>query len=143
MKPDDPTVKWCPRCQQTLPIGDFRLRSRGGWSAYCKPCAADYYRNTRVRDPFVKLRHNLARKGGPVASVPELRTLGEPHTCYLCGRKITWKTAELDHVIPRCRGGMSTIDNLRWAHRRCNRMKHDLTLMEFRQLAKRILDFTS
>lgn len=51
--------------------------------------------------------------------------------CWLCGDKIYNPVTELhlltnqsfpslDHVIPRCKGGTMSLDNLRAAHRICN-----------------------
>ena len=36
--------------------------------------------------------------------------------CALTGVKLTAENAHLDHVIPRAKGGISTIENLRWLH---------------------------
>jgi 5-methylcytosine-specific restriction endonuclease McrA len=61
----------------------------------------------------------------------ELKTqLGEPSVCYLCGLPVGWGDAELDHIIPLSQGGATKIENLNWSHRRCNRIKHDLTVAE-------------
>ena len=69
--------------------------------------------------------------------MPELRAIGEPSICYLCGCEVSWTGAEIDHVVPLASGGQSVPSNLLWTHRRCNRVKHDLTLPELRQhLAK-------
>jgi|JI9StandDraft_1071089.scaffolds.fasta_scaffold05542_2 5-methylcytosine-specific restriction endonuclease McrA len=44
-------------------------------------------------------------------------------TCHICGKRVTFKTMELDHVIPLARGGNHTEDNLKTAHPTCNRRK--------------------
>ncbi len=46
--------------------------------------------------------------------------------CSLTGRRLDRENAQLDHIIPRKRGGMSTVDNLRWIHRDANYAKRDL-----------------
>jgi 5-methylcytosine-specific restriction endonuclease McrA len=43
-------------------------------------------------------------------------------------------------VQPRSKGGETTTSNLRWACKRCNRIKHDLTLDELRAHLMRMLD---
>jgi hypothetical protein len=49
--------------------------------------------------------------------------------CYYCGKPAdTW-----DHVVPRKRGGLSTIDNLVPACRSCNSQKNARTLYEYRK----------
>lgn len=43
------------------------------------------------------------------------------HICQLCGREILlFKTASLDHIIPRSAGGRTRERNLRLAHKKCN-----------------------
>jgi 5-methylcytosine-specific restriction endonuclease McrA len=58
-------------------------------------------------------------------------------TCYLTGRPIDlYKTRQyqLDHVIPRSKGGSLTLDNCDFAVKEANFAKGDLTLEEFFQL---------
>lgn len=52
--------------------------------------------------------------------------------CHLCHEPIDYSlkspdpySFEIDHVIPRSKGGADTVDNLAPAHRRCNREKWD------------------
>ncbi len=67
--------------------------------------------------------------------------IGYPTVCHICGEKIAEvKDAELDHVIPKAQGGENCPENLRWAHRTCNRMKHNLTMAEFIELAHKIIE---
>lgn len=65
--------------------------------------------------------------------------MGEPSTCYLCAKPIEQPEATLDHVIPTSRGGRNHTSNVRWACRRCNQMKADLTLDELYEAALTIL----
>ena len=66
--------------------------------------------------------------------------LGEPETCYLCGGSLNLGAAEVDHIVPKSKGGNTTISNLRWAHRSCNRIKHDLTVEDMKEQMRKILD---
>ena len=43
--------------------------------------------------------------------------------CWICDEPIAADAATLDHVKPRCRGGTSTLDNLRIACAPCNSLK--------------------
>lgn len=46
--------------------------------------------------------------------------------CALCGRPILdMKDCTVDHIRPRAKGGLTTIDNCQLAHRECNRKKGD------------------
>jgi 5-methylcytosine-specific restriction endonuclease McrA len=46
--------------------------------------------------------------------------------CWLCGEQVGFyggvlpDAGTLDHVVPRARGGRSTLENLKLAHRKCN-----------------------
>lgn len=43
--------------------------------------------------------------------------------CPLCGRIMTFKTCNVDHIIPRSRGGSNARLNLRLTHVVCNRLR--------------------
>lgn len=51
--------------------------------------------------------------------------------CAITGRRLTRETAELDHILPKVRGGTDDIANLRWTCKEVNRAKRDLTDAEF------------
>jgi 5-methylcytosine-specific restriction endonuclease McrA len=62
-------------------------------------------------------------------------------SCYLTGEKIDYsdgQTYELDHFVPRCKGGSSKLDNLRLCTRISNRVKNGLSFDEFIQLCAKI-----
>ena len=51
--------------------------------------------------------------------------------CYLCNKPITnMQEANIDHVIPRSRGGSNRMSNLRLTHESCNTIKADKLLSE-------------
>lgn len=43
--------------------------------------------------------------------------------CSICHLHVRREDASVDHVVPLSKGGPSTMDNLRLAHRRCNSSK--------------------
>jgi 5-methylcytosine-specific restriction endonuclease McrA len=45
------------------------------------------------------------------------------NTCQYCGRRFSRNDLNLDHVVPRSRGGTSTWENVVCSCHRCNRMK--------------------
>jgi 5-methylcytosine-specific restriction endonuclease McrA len=51
--------------------------------------------------------------------------------CALTGERLTRENAEVDHILPRKRGGGDEIANLRWTTKTANRMKRDMTDEEF------------
>lgn len=61
-------------------------------------------------------------------------------TCYLCGKPISKrqkaphpKSPSLDHVLPVCKGGGHTLENVKAAHLQCNQSKGGKTLEEYRK----------
>lgn len=49
--------------------------------------------------------------------------LRDHHTCQYCGNKFPAKELTYDHVLPRCRGGRTTWQNIVAADTHCNRKK--------------------
>lgn len=137
-------MKTCTKCHLPKPIkGNYRYRS-GKQShtlhTWCNQCHYEY-KVSRPRTKWERLAHNINRKGVGRVSIPNLRDkLGEPCTCYLCGLPVSWETAEIDHVAPISRGGINDINNLKWAHRICNRVKHNLNIDEMLELFQQIID---
>lgn len=43
--------------------------------------------------------------------------------CQLCGKKLTYNQATLDHIIPLAMGGSNSVDNLQLSCIQCNRLK--------------------
>ena len=59
--------------------------------------------------------------------------------CPYTNRKlIIGENCELDHKVPRAKGGPDELDNLQWIYFSVNRMKHDLTESEFMELIDEI-----
>lgn len=134
-------VKRCPRCgevkdlaSQFFLLGGTQKSQAARYRPHCKAC----HNRDRSDWPW-SLRITDLRKLGPAPSVAELRDgLGEPYECYLCGDGLTWDVASIDHVLPVSRGGTNAVQNLRWSHRQCNRVKSDLLLDEFYALVWKI-----
>lgn len=53
--------------------------------------------------------------------------------CALSGRRLD-RSAQLDHKLPKARGGDDTIENLQWLCKEANLAKRDLTDAEFKDL---------
>jgi len=123
--------KKCSKCEVEKPLSEFRKRSkRDTYQSWCKKCEKCYQRKSESYK-WQKLKNNLKRYPKSDVTLEQIKSqLGEPDTCYLCGLPLKWEHAEVDHVIPLTKGGMTTISNLKWAHKKCNRMKHDYTIPE-------------
>lgn len=58
--------------------------------------------------------------------------------CALTGAKLD-RTAQIDHILPKTRGGMDNIENLRWVTTEVNLAKRDLTDAEFFALCGNVM----
>ena len=73
-----------------------------------------------------------------------LDKIGPNPTCYLTGLPIDIDkphTYELDHIIPRSRGGDNSIDNLGLCTKQANRAKSDMSKDEFINLCNLVHNF--
>ncbi len=52
---------------------------------------------------------------------------------------VVGKDAEVDHIIPKSKGGSSEINNLQWVLKGINRMKHGMAHKEFSELLSLIV----
>lgn len=59
-----------------------------------------------------------------------------PH-CYLCNIKLTEKTATIDHIIPKSRGGKLRLGNVALCCKLCNTTKSGKSLIDALQLIKK------
>ena len=61
--------------------------------------------------------------------------------CALSGAKLTRENAELDHKLPKSRGGKDMIENLQWVTFDVNRAKRSLTDAEFTSLCCAVMEW--
>lgn len=72
-----------------------------------------------------------------------LARLGDEPKCYLTGRPLDLsksRSYELDHIIPRSKGGENSLENCGVACRDANQSKRDMLLEEYFQLCKEVLE---
>lgn len=88
-------------------------------------------------DDFFKWK---ARKSYIWLTADELSALwaSQDGRCALTGQPLD-STAELDHIIPRSRGGEDTLENARWLTRVANQAKRDLLDSEFLELCRSVV----
>lgn len=73
-----------------------------------------------------------------------IKKYGWETTCYLTGRVLNLRqprTYHFDHKVPYSKGGSSNIDNLGITCREANLAKSNLTIEEFLQICKEVLEF--
>ena len=72
-----------------------------------------------------------------------LKKIGPNPTCYLTGRSINLaegKSYHLDHILPRSKGGDNSLANCGIACKAANQAKTDMTLEEFVQLCREVVE---
>ncbi|NBX98082.1 hypothetical protein EBQ81_04430 [bacterium] len=73
-----------------------------------------------------------------------LQKIGKNPKCYLTGKDIDLldsRSYQLDHIIPRSKGGQNTLDNCQIATKDANYAKGNLMLDEFFALCKSVVDY--
>ena len=73
-----------------------------------------------------------------------LNKIGDDPVCALTGRPIDLlksRTYQLDHIIPKSKGGDNSLENCQLACRDANQAKHDLTLNDFISLCREVVDY--
>jgi hypothetical protein len=81
---------------------------------------------------------------GQRATAAELKSIVEKqgYRCALTGRSLTPKNSELDHVVPRSKGGSNEACNLQWLHRQVNRAKGTMPQSDFIAMCQEVSDWT-
>lgn len=72
-----------------------------------------------------------------------LQKIGNHPACSLTGRPIDLldsRSYQLDHIIPRAKGGTNSLDNCQLTCREANQAKHELTLDEFVKLCREVVN---
>jgi 5-methylcytosine-specific restriction endonuclease McrA len=59
--------------------------------------------------------------------------------CWYCGRTLTTRTATIDHIIPKSKGGKDDFGNLRLACASCNSTRGSSDDIEFRKLRRAMM----
>jgi len=108
--------KWCNRCKQVLLIEEFYPQIKGSnkRAKYCKKC------NTTSS----KIRVEALEYG--VKNVFQTAN----NLCVKCFLEL--HNFDVDHILPRSKGGTDKVDNLQIMCRSCNRKKSDKESIDYR-----------
>ncbi len=79
-------TKWCPRCENYLPIAQFGRRPSGNPQSFCFPCQKGYLHETRIQKLF----------GIDAAEYQRILTL-QGGRCAICRQKPRSKNLAVDH----------------------------------------------
>lgn len=116
----------------------------------------NYYQNKRIKNisDILNLKiisfhrkysgREVIEREKPMFTEKELlKKIGKKPKCYLTGRPIDLldsRSYQLDHIVPRSKGGKNTLDNCQIACKEANFAKGDLLLIDFFALCKEILE---
>jgi 5-methylcytosine-specific restriction endonuclease McrA len=106
----------------------------------------DYLRRWMAAHPGYRHKYNhMRRLKTRVATDPLVDRLiliwkkERSFICYYCQRKHSTKNLEIDHIVPICRGGIHTCENICRSCKTCNRRKKSRSLSELRFLGQMLL----
>jgi 5-methylcytosine-specific restriction endonuclease McrA len=88
--------------------------------------STEIYNTTKVTK---QLRKNVWDKNNDMNSINLMDSI-----CTICSSHITYDTFECGHIIPRIRGGLTTIDNLERICKQCNRDMGRMNLLIYKQI---------
>lgn len=113
------------------------------------PKTAYIYRDTRtalstnIKDKIRRFHGSIPEDNrGQFEYTEFMEWLEQDPVCYLSGRPLDFSNPRLyhfDHIIPRCKGGTSNIDNLGVTTSEANQAKHSLSIEEFLELCIDVL----
>src|ERR1700682_1740172 len=132
--------KTCTRCGETKPASHdyFGSTPSGNLRGYCNACmnkaSREYEANNKDRRRARDAKRAQAANGARRAfSLETKRDLWRKQSCIClcCLQRIERpEDGEVDHVTPLSKGGRHEPSNFLLAHSRCNRDKHNKTLIE-------------
>lgn len=136
----------CVGCAEEKPEAEFRFRADRNWHVpRCKPCERKvqlhYYYKAKNTQPLEwrlrVMRNNVSKK--ITAEWLKKQLTAQDGKCGLSGRPIDLLTCEVDHILPRTRGGSDDLENLRLVCTRANEAKGNMTDEEFLALCREII----
>jgi len=146
-------TKTCTKCKKIKFLSEFWKNKTGkdGLFTHCKSCmsavnikATKKYRNKKpwkARLVLYNKRHKSDLKEKDIINLFNK----QDKTCALCGLELdsSWGTKDihLDHIIPRCVGGKTEIENIQILCPMCNIGKHKWTTLEYIAHCERVSIF--
>lgn len=102
-------------------------------------------RDFQRRDPQLKVRSKLSNKQEKNFTIEEfIQKIGNKSKCYLSGEPIDLynpKSYSIDHIHASSKGGNNSLENAELISHSVNKMKDDLSIDEFIQKCKQILEY--
>jgi 5-methylcytosine-specific restriction endonuclease McrA len=126
-------MKTCSGCREDKPIDAFRFRAdKRLYVTKCKVCEsaaqAVYYQ--RLKTDLPRYRAQTIRSGrskNVTRRWLDAKLKEQRFRCALSGRPIDYASVEVDHIVPRCKGGGDELSNLQLVCREANAAKGSLS----------------
>lgn len=170
-KSSDGLRSWCKVCmnnynRETYHRGKGKVYRQKRWENHSTYNVNDYITATcplcdKVFFPTMKtniycslchdaaklMRQSLQRNTSPV-SEDDLTKIGKRYIqsmgCCYCHQQYSKSNPKsFDHIVPKCKGGLSTNENVSICCLRCNRSKGDLSTSEWFDHCKLVLNYES
>jgi len=111
----------------------FLASQRKAWKKNGSQKRQEYLAGLRHSDPWrwKALVIHTSIRGAVSGDDLRLLHLSQDGKCGLTGRPLDFDDMQLDHIIPRARGGDNSLENLRWTCSVANQCKRDLMDDEF------------
>jgi hypothetical protein len=110
-------VKACSKCKETKPLDEFHKQPSGknGRHSYCKPCANEKQRESRVRNysSEQKRRWQMKTRYGLTPDAYEAKLAAQNGVCEICKRAMKRPCVDHDHDTGAMRGILCHRCNLR------------------------------
>jgi hypothetical protein len=142
MLPKDGPHKACDACRKEMLTAANRRRAKFAAEGRCVQCGNMRSGPSLYCDDHI-LKAAARRWLGDVKRWRELASLltKQNSRCAYTGEiLVLGGNASVDHKIPRSRGGTNTIENVHWITWTVNRVKNDLTHVEFLALCRCVVD---
>jgi hypothetical protein len=118
------------------------------YDRYCKPIQKNNHIHTLNRNLKLRIESfstiNKEYAGMAFTIKDFLDKVGDNPKCALTGKPIDLmkpRTYQLDHIIPRSRGGENTLSNCQLVCKEVNLAKHTLNSEEFVQLCRDVINY--
>ena len=135
----------CKKCRAEKDISSFSEASIKNYAFWCRPCVREYNKKYYETPTGRKNRLKSVQKwrGKNIEKVKEYARSYTGHrrlqdrffllrlhnfTCVYCGRKSPEVSLQIDHIVPKSKGGKDELGNLTVACRECNIGKCDFLL---------------
>ena len=152
-------MKTCTRCNRELSLEEFNT-FRGKKTSRCSECLSElgeikrrwyagggnvrqqeWLERMRKEQPFKWKARMLSRRLGWTITEQQLRGLWEAQggICPLTLTAMDLFDSQIDHIIPKSRGGANDISNLRWLSSKANYAKGEMLDEEFLRLCNSVV----